>query len=212
MITTPSSTSATSFTSRTTKRYRRQRRNVCRGSFPVTPSLRLLGPAAGEIALHFVSLHTAVFSLYSIVTRFTSPQTGFRAPPLGIHPYSGLGRHGLCDRRLHRLADYSASACCAARPSECSSRRELGGGDIFLSDVAPLHPRVYPYVLRAQVTASSSAPRSCSAPHWRHVSTGPQVRPPDLRRRIHFPESHHSHHAFAREHAGKSLGQQKTLA
>jgi hypothetical protein len=48
----------------------------------------LCGPTAGELTLHFLIWYTSVFSLYSIVTRFTTPQTGFlTACALGIHPY-----------------------------------------------------------------------------------------------------------------------------
>jgi hypothetical protein len=48
----------------------------------------LLGPTAGELALHFVVWYTSVFSLYSVVTKFTTQQTGFlTACALGIHPY-----------------------------------------------------------------------------------------------------------------------------
>ncbi len=66
--------------------------------------VHLLGPAAGEIALHFGVWYTAVFSLYSIVTRFTSSQTGFlSAAALGIHPYF-LAAAGM---------DYVIGACIA---------------------------------------------------------------------------------------------------
>jgi hypothetical protein len=48
----------------------------------------VLGPTAGEFALHFLVWYTSVFSLCSIVTKFTTPQTGFlTACALGIHPY-----------------------------------------------------------------------------------------------------------------------------
>jgi hypothetical protein len=66
--------------------------------------LHLLGPTAGELALHFLVWYTSVFSLYSIVARFTTPQTGFLAAcALGIHPYF-LAAAGM---------DYVSGACLA---------------------------------------------------------------------------------------------------
>src|SRR5580704_17855047 len=50
--------------------------------------VHLLGPIAGELALHFQIWYTSVFSLYQIVTTFSTEQTGFlTAFALGIHPY-----------------------------------------------------------------------------------------------------------------------------
>ena len=87
--TTHSSTSATSSTSRTTKRlapsYAGERLTWI---LPGYAFFHLFGPTAGELALHFLVWYTSVFSLYSIVTKFTTPQTGFlTACALGIHPY-----------------------------------------------------------------------------------------------------------------------------
>jgi hypothetical protein len=66
--------------------------------------LHIFGPATGELALHFTVWYVSVFSLYSITTRFTSPQTGFlTACALGIHPYF-LAAAGM---------DYVTGACIA---------------------------------------------------------------------------------------------------
>lgn len=55
---------------------------------PGLAAVRLLGPIAGTLVLHFVFYEIAVFSLFAMVTRFAGLQAGFlSAIALGIYPY-----------------------------------------------------------------------------------------------------------------------------
>ncbi len=50
--------------------------------------MHLFGAVYGTLVLHFLAYYTSIFSLYSIVSRFSGRQAGFLAAcALGVHPY-----------------------------------------------------------------------------------------------------------------------------